>query len=91
MFPPKRNEGSDNHIVERRAGRAGSLPCEAGAPSNIITYRRARAASRRRAGRRASSGGLAPPNGGLAKNEDVVFRGIINFVNITYNSGQMAS
>ena len=44
-----------------------------------------------RGGEQAGAVGRHPPNGGLAKSKDVFFREIINFFNITYNSGQMAS
>ena len=54
------------------------------------TGARARRLDAARGGEQAGGVGH-PPNGGLAKSEDVFFREIINFFNITYNSGQMAS
>ena len=90
---PERDKGGNNHAVEREAGHAGLLPCDAGAPSNINTHWRVRTASRCRA-RRKTSGGAAPPAVAVTpKNADIILREIINIFVIYkfYNSGVVSS
>ena len=80
--PHRRAAGRPRRVTPLRGGR----PLE-----HHHVPARARGVSTPRGEESKQQAGWHPPNGGLAKSEDVVFREIINFFNITYNSGQMAS